>query len=130
MSAPDAVHTCKGTDDDGRPLKPARATCGNCGASWCSRCDPAPSALCHSCHGRGHSTAEIDPAPDIGAIMAYEQGDLDDAACLELFAGLVKSGAAWTLQGHYGRTAANLIERGYLSKGGEVLIDVTEESDR
>lgn len=69
-------------------------------------------------------------APDVGAIMAYEQGDLDAEETLELFAGLVKSGAAWTLQGCYGRMAANLIERGYLSKGGEVLRDVTEESDR
>lgn len=34
------------------------ATCGNCERSWCDACDPTPSALCHWCHGRGHSTAE------------------------------------------------------------------------
>lgn len=40
----------------------ARTTCGNCGKAWCSVCDPAPSALCHWCHGRGESTAEMEPA--------------------------------------------------------------------
>lgn len=32
-----------------------------CGANhkhvWCEACDPAPSALCHWCHGRGYSKA-------------------------------------------------------------------------
>ena len=36
-------------------------TCGICDAAWCEECDPAPSALCHYCHGRGYSTAEIRP---------------------------------------------------------------------
>lgn len=34
-------------------------TCGICGRSWCEQCDPAPSALCHWCHGRGYSTAPV-----------------------------------------------------------------------
>lgn len=34
-------------------------TCGGCHASWCERCDPAPSALCHVCHGRGYTTARV-----------------------------------------------------------------------
>lgn len=38
-----------------------RTTCGNCGHAWCGVCDPAPSALCHWCHGRGWSDAEMDP---------------------------------------------------------------------
>lgn len=41
-----------------------KVTCGNCKRSWCERCDPAPSALCHWCHGRGHSEAEIGPDVD------------------------------------------------------------------
>lgn len=36
-------------------------TCGTCGAVWCGSCDPAPSALCHTCHGRGYSIAEVMP---------------------------------------------------------------------
>lgn len=39
---------------------PDPATCGNCERSWCDRCDPSPSALCHYCHGRGYSTAPLD----------------------------------------------------------------------
>lgn len=35
------------------------ATCGKCHRSWCSRCDPGPSALCPWCNGRGYSTAPL-----------------------------------------------------------------------
>lgn len=36
--------------------------CGSCGAVWCYTCDPqSVSALCHYCHGRGYSIAEIAP---------------------------------------------------------------------
>lgn len=41
-----------------------RTTCGNCGHAWCELCDPAPSALCHWCHGRGYSTAEMAAADE------------------------------------------------------------------
>lgn len=54
-------------------------------------------------------------------IIAYEQGELDEAETLTLFAELVKSGLAWQLQGSYGRTAASLIESGRISATGEVL---------
>ena len=49
------------------------------------------------------------------AIIAYEQGDLDDDAVVDLFQDLVDSGAAWRLQGHYGRTAIALIQAGLVS---------------
>ncbi len=52
---------------------------------------------------------------EIGAIMAYEQGDLDDNGTLELFQHLVDNGHAWQLQGHYGRTAAQLIHAGEIT---------------
>lgn len=40
----------------------AIATCGNCSASWCDTCDPTQvAALCHYCHGRGYSYAEVAP---------------------------------------------------------------------
>ena len=35
----------------------AKVTCGACGETWCETCDPAPSALCHKCHGRGYTKA-------------------------------------------------------------------------
>ena len=46
--------------------QPARVTCGTCELSWCERCDPCPSALCHRCHGRGHSTAPLEADMDQG----------------------------------------------------------------
>ena len=53
----------------------------------------------------------------IGAIIAYETGELNEDETLELFQHLVNNGLAWSLQGHYGRTASYLIEAG-LIKGG------------
>lgn len=53
-------HRCKGTDDDDRPLKPERVSCGICGRAWCERCDPFVAAAgCHWCHGGGGSSAEL-----------------------------------------------------------------------
>lgn len=52
----------------------------------------------------------------IDQIIAYENGDLDFDGYLELFQTLVDNGLAWTLQGHYGRTAAALIDNGYITQ--------------
>jgi hypothetical protein len=52
----------------------------------------------------------------IDKIIAYESGELTDQQLVYLFAELVKSGMAWTLQGHYGRTAAALIDAGYIDR--------------
>jgi hypothetical protein len=53
-------------------------------------------------------------------LITYEEGMLDARETLELFALLVKSGMAWTLQGSYGRTANELIHAGYLTQEGGV----------
>jgi len=58
----------------------------------------------------------------IDLLIKYEQGELESADIMELFSGLIKSGLAWTLQGSYGRTAAKLIEIGYISEQGEILV--------
>lgn len=54
-------------------------------------------------------------------IMDYEMGELGEEETVQLFARLVKNGMAWTLQGHYGRTANMLIQAGYISESGEVM---------
>ncbi len=60
----------------------------------------------------------------VGYIMDYESGEITDKRILELIAHLIKTGQAWTLQGHYGRTAEQLIDGGYFNKDGEILIEV------
>lgn len=57
----------------------------------------------------------------VGAIVDYESGSLSERATLELFAHLVKTGQAWSLQGHYGRTAQALIRGGLITRDGRVV---------
>jgi hypothetical protein len=52
----------------------------------------------------------------IEKIIDYENGDLDNDATVILFQELIDNGMAWTLQGHYGRTAMELIEAGVCHK--------------
>ncbi len=61
---------------------------------------------------------------DVGKIIAYEQGSLDARGTIELFAELVASGAAWTLQGCYGRMAEALIGASYIDRSGAILEDL------
>jgi hypothetical protein len=49
------------------------------------------------------------------AIIAFENGELDDDDTIALFQHLVDTGLAWQLQGFYGRTAAALIEQGLVT---------------
>ena len=58
---------------------------------------------------------------DVGLIIAYETGDISEEGFLKLFSELIKTGQAWSLQGHYGRTAKALIEQEYISPTGEIL---------
>lgn len=55
----------------------------------------------------------------VDKIIAYEQGEIDEAGILQLFAELIESGMAWTLQGSYGRTAQALIDAEYISEDGK-----------
>ena len=55
-----------------------------------------------------------------GQIIAYECGQLNDSETIELFAHLIKSGLAWRLQGHYGRTAQAFISYGYIDAEGNI----------
>ena len=56
----------------------------------------------------------------IDYIMDYEMGNLSDLDTLKLFSELIKNGMAWTLQGHYGRTAKSLIDNNYIDKDGTI----------
>jgi hypothetical protein len=56
------------------------------------------------------------PYDHVGAIMAFESGDLDEDATIELFQHLVDTGMAWSLQGSYGRMAKALIDAGMVRR--------------
>ena len=60
--------------------------------------------------------SEVEGYDEVGAIMAYEQGDLDDEGTIELFQRLIDSGLVFRLQGHYGRTVMALIKGGYIRR--------------
>ncbi|MCP4900007.1 MAG: hypothetical protein GY906_23815 [bacterium] len=58
---------------------------------------------------------------DVEFIIAYENGELDEEATIAGFQAGIDSGLVWSLQGHYGRTAAALIKAGLCrQKRGEV----------
>ena len=65
-------------------------------------------------------------ASSINNIIAYEQGELNDQEIVCLFADLVRSGMAWSLQGSYGRTANALIKEGWIDREGNVSLAVLE----
>lgn len=54
--------------------------------------------------------------PDIDKIIRYEAGEMDEIETLEFFQAMINSGDVWKLQGHYGRTAARLIEAGLCAR--------------
>ena len=58
--------------------------------------------------------------------MKYEQGELSEVETLELFSELIKTGTVWKLQGHYGRTATELMKSGYLTLTGNVNYSAIE----
>ena len=50
--------------------------------------------------------------PSINDIIAFENGEMTDDRVIDFFQEMIDSGIVWQLQGHYGRTAANLIAAG------------------
>lgn len=53
-------------------------------------------------------------------IIDYEDGQLELEQIIELFQEIIDTGLVWQLQGHYGRTAKDLIEQGYCHFAKEV----------
>tara|TARA_R100001460_G_scaffold79745_2_gene120695 strand:+ start:318 stop:548 length:231 start_codon:yes stop_codon:yes gene_type:complete len=60
-------------------------------------------------------------------ICDYEMGTLDDIDTIHLFANLIETGMAWSLQGHYGRTANSLIQNDLIDNKGNIIISTLKE---
>ena len=67
---------------------------------------------------RLNAKSKVNESNLLNYIIEYEAGELGDKATLDLFSFLIQSGKAWSLQGHYGRTAKALIESGWISPKG------------
>jgi ribosomal protein S27E len=77
---------------------------------------------------------EVDMDESVGdasvdKIIAYEQGDLSEEDTIALFQELINSGLAWKLQGHYGRTAKQLIDDGYCTMPGKEVDEDNAHDD-
>jgi hypothetical protein len=73
------------------------------------------------------TTQPTEPTPDLtDRIIAYEFDELTPTQTVELFSELVRTGLAFGLQGHYGRTAQALINGGYLAPDGTILATIEE----
>lgn len=59
---------------------------------------------------------------DIGRIIAYECGELDEGETIALFQDMIDAGTAWNLQGSYGRVAQHLIDAGYCQPARSVEV--------
>lgn len=49
----------------------------------------------------------------VNDIIDYESGDMDWDRLVVFFQSLIDTGLVWQLQGHYGRTAMELVQEGY-----------------
>ena len=56
----------------------------------------------------------------VDLLIAFESGTLGEADTVFFFAGLVKYGLAWTLQGSYGRAAMRMIECDLITPDGDL----------
>lgn len=70
---------------------------------------------------RTHDTEDL-----VGDIMRYEDGTMDETEAVAFFSRLMKAGMIPHLQGSYGRGAQALVEYGYLSPEGDILIEVVQ----
>ena len=63
-------------------------------------------------HQEFETALEATGMPDVGLLMAYEQGDLTEEQVIQLIQHGIDNDWVFKLQGHYGRLAARLIDVG------------------
>jgi hypothetical protein len=72
----------------------------------------------------------------VQAFTDLDEGTITPRTYLELHAHMIRDGSAWSVPGRFGRTAAGLIEGGYITSAGEItqkgrdaVIDAEEGQD-
>lgn len=65
----------------------------------------------------------------IDKIMAYENGEMDMQDMIDMFQEMITDKSVWTLQGSYGRMAANLIKEGYCTLPAEMKVEYQPDHD-
>ena len=64
----------------------------------------------------------------VDKIIQYESGEMSEEDVIEFFAELIKNKTAWSLQGHYGRTANDFIENGVINRSGDIVGDTPHDT--
>ena len=59
----------------------------------------------------------------INRLTEYEQGSMSEDETVEMFQDMVSTGIVWELQGHYGRTAVQLIRDGLIQTPSMDIFD-------
>lgn len=62
-----------------------------------------------------------------GTVEGFTNDDASAEEMIEAWAYLICTGQCWTLQGFYGRGAANLIERGLIDRQGQINWELIDE---
>lgn len=66
----------------------------------------------------------------VDKIIAYEGGEMSEEEIIEFFQELVLSDKLSYLQGHYGRTAAALIQQGHIKSKDEYQLQLIIEEEQ
>ena len=66
----------------------------------------------------------------VDKIIAYEGGEMSEEEIIEFFQELVLSDSLSWLQGHYGRTAAALIQQGHIKSKDEYQLQLIIEEEQ
>lgn len=62
---------------------------------------------------------------NLGAMIDWENGELDEEGTVKLFQNLVDTGLAWSLQGMYGRQAQRMLDAGEIHHPYNFRVDDT-----
>lgn len=72
------------------------------------------------------TNAEMTSYRAVGLAEGFETGSAKEV--IEAWAYLIRTGMCWSLQGWFGRTAQDFIDKGFISETGEIFWPVIEDA--